>query len=81
MVAFVLQGCGGMLNEYKTEQRPLFKDATQEIKQQDVAYCTSEKMKINTPDYEYSGTFLAGANIKQKQGKYYELCLKGRGWK
>ena len=70
-----------ILNEYKIESRVLNKDATIEIKQQDIAYCASEKFKINTPDWEYSGTFMAGANIRQKQNKYYELCLKGKGWR
>ena len=76
LVAFMFFGCANN----KPQPQLIKNGATNSEKYNDIAYCESEKMKIQIADYEYRGTFMEGANIKSKQDKMYRLCLQGKGW-
>lgn len=59
----------------------LVKNVPQEEVTNDDAQCRAQAMNIQTSDYEYRGTFMEGAMIKNKQNEVYQYCMIGKGYR
>lgn len=73
----LLTGCAGQ------QQKMEFTggSGSQEQFNADSANCTVQADSIQIADYEYRGTFMEGANIKQKQTRTFYNCMLGKGYK
>lgn len=55
-------------------------DVTAEQAQRYQYECKNQAMMVDTPDYKYKGTFMAGVSIEQKQAAVYDNCLRSKGF-
>jgi len=74
-----ISGCAGM--GYKNAVLHAPSEMTLDQAQQYQYECQNQSMMIDTPDYEYRGTFMAGANIQSKQRMVYDNCLRSKGFR
>jgi starvation-inducible outer membrane lipoprotein len=72
LIALLASGCA--------TAKPFLKDVSPQERIQDQANCQNQAEMVQIASFEYRGTFMEGADIKNKQNKVFSNCMIGKGY-